>query len=101
MKRLSTIRRLLRFSKHAVQLGRLSQPPKNLHIFTLDFSEQSRHVFVVEWQCAAKQRIQYDPAGPDVDLGTRVQFPRDNLWGSIIWTTTAGSQKFTVGHYIR
>ena len=67
---------------------------------TLDFPEQGRHVFVVKGQCSAEQCVQDDPARPNVDLGSGVEFVRDDFGGSVVGRTTTSPQKLSVCHHV-
>ena len=46
---------------------------------TFDLSEERGNVLVVEGQRSAKQRVEDDPARPDVHLGAGIQLSGDHL----------------------
>lgn len=57
-------------------------------------------MLVVEGQRAAEQRVEDDAARPDIDLGTGVEFARDDLGCGIVGAAAARAQKLAVHHHV-
>ena len=57
-------------------------------------------MLVIEGQRSAEQRVQDDPARPDVHLGPRVQLAGNDLGGGVVGGAAARTQKLAIRHHV-
>ena len=67
----------------------------------LDLFKQVGNVLVVKGEASAEERVEDDPARPDVDLGAGVEAPGDDLRGRVVGRAARGLQEVAVAHHVR
>uniref|UniRef100_A0A0A9BA91 SnrK1 n=1 Tax=Arundo donax TaxID=35708 RepID=A0A0A9BA91_ARUDO len=67
---------------------------------TLYFLKKVWNILIIKWKSTTKKSIKDYSTTPYINLRSSIQFTRDYLWSSIVWTSTASLQKMSIMHDI-